>query len=131
MDKLNFKDDLTEAIHVIDVAVWIARLQIESKRYFIFEHPALASSWRRPNMQELASMPGVNKSTFHQCMFGLTSKSQKMPMQKATTLLSNVPGIYSRFNKVYCDGRHTHQQIEGEEGGCRGGEGGEEQQHIF
>ena len=42
-----------------------------------------------------------------------------MPMQKATTLLSNIPGIYSRFNKVYCDGRHTHQQIEGEEGGCK------------
>ena len=67
----------------------------------------------------LLKCPSAKISTFDQCLYGLTSKVTKTPMQKRTKLLSNIPAIYETFNNVLCQGQHEHVVMQGTEGGMK------------
>eukprot|EP00969_Alexandrium_andersonii_P240400 10612941-Alexandrium_andersonii.AAC.1 len=71
----------------------MASKQMAAGRAFLFEHPASATSWSLPSITEVASVEGVSKSTFDQCVFGLVSPAsadgQCKPIRKRTTFLSN------------------------------------------
>ena len=56
-------------------------------------------------------------ATFDQCMFGRTSLVSELPVKKPTLICTNIPDIYMRFNNCLCDKCHTHQRVEGSEGG--------------
>jgi len=49
---------LHKAVMLLDVAMWIAEEQMLGGRYFALEHPAFASSWSRPNVQNSEQCTG-------------------------------------------------------------------------
>ena len=70
-------------------------------------------------MKELAKEEGVYKVTIEQCMTGLVSPVKKIPMKKTTTFLTNLPTLAKHLRNKRCDGSHSHQVIEGAEGGIK------------
>ena len=80
MSETKKKDLAKTGAALMDYACMVASIQIKLNRYFILEHPAGAASWQYPRVQSLCAMPGVEMSTFDQCMYGLTSKVHKIQM---------------------------------------------------
>ena len=119
MDPVASSLKVTDAICMLDLCVWLARWQMERGNYFFLEHPFTAKSWSRANVQALAGLPGVKKSVFDQCQFGLVTKINKDAMKKRTIILSNMESIYERFNGRLCDKQHAHVTVAGTEGGER------------
>ncbi len=93
--------------------------QFAEGRFFAFEHPARASSWRQRCVMDVAALPGVHTVTFDQCMLGLTSKVSKKPMRKRTKIMTNSLHLVSMLQGKMCDKCHCHQMIHGTEGGMR------------
>lgn len=108
-----------DGISLLDVSVWMANFQMDNGRKFIIEHPARAQSWNRPNLQALGGKPGVSRSTFDMCQYGLKTMDGKKFHQKRTALLSNVPTVHAAFNANYCTHEHEHAVIEGSRDGVR------------
>ena len=52
-------------------------VQRRSKRYFLHEHPAAATSWKMKEMVELAMERGVDVVTFDMCCFGMVAMSDR------------------------------------------------------
>ena len=102
---------------MLDVAAWFMEEQIAAGGKFIFEHPAGARSWVRPNIKAIAEHLTVFQSTFDQCIYGLVSKVTQTPMQKRTMFKTNMPAVMQEFSGQSCQGGHTHVQIQGTEGG--------------
>jgi len=118
MDKNKLIDNCTVAVKQLNVALWMMNYQLQHNRGFIFEHPVGARSWARPEMVSFMQKdPSIKSATFDFCQFGLISKETKMPMQKRTTLLTNIKTVFDTFNGVLCTGCHEHQRIQGSEGG--------------
>ena len=66
-----------------------AMAQWESGRYFVYEHPASASSWQLDEVKAMSEKPGVSCVVFDQCMCGLVSPIGRIPMRKRTRLMTN------------------------------------------
>ena len=78
---------------LLTFALSLAQAQIDGKRFFYFEHPALASSWRHPAVVSfVGANPSVSTVNFPQCAFGLTSPDG-LPMRKLTTVPSICSGL--------------------------------------
>ena len=45
----------------------LARMQLDGGRYFIYERPKTAASWKNPQVDGLAAVEGVFKTEFDQC----------------------------------------------------------------
>lgn len=69
---------------LLTFAMEIAEMQILAGRSFCFEHPKNASSWEHPSVARVAQMPGVQKVTFDQCLFGACTKCTQTPVQRET-----------------------------------------------
>ena len=93
--------------------------QYHQGRFFVFEHPASATSWKQDVVMRVAALLNVWVVVFDQCMCGLTSPVQKVPMRKRTKLMTNSRFIAARFAGKLCDKSHVHQEITGSEGGIR------------
>ena len=111
------QERMAEAIHMLDVCIWAAKMLHDMGLGFYIEQPADARSWDRPEMQILMNTPGVTEAVFDQCMFGNVTKVEKTPVKKKTRLLTNVPQIRNIFHNVFCKNLHTHVSCQGEEGG--------------
>ena len=93
--------------------------QIQAGRHFAFEHPAGASSWGQQCVQDVKRDPSVMEIVFDQCMLGLCSKVHHIPMRKRTRIITNSRWMALQFSGLLCDGQHTHERIQGSEGGAR------------
>ena len=101
-------------------AMECARRQTREGRFFVFEHPATATSWEQTVVKDIASLPGVQTVTCDLCMLGLQAKVSKLPMRKPTKIMTNSSDMARRFvASGRCDKSHSHQAIEGAEGGVR------------
>ena len=58
------------------------RVQHSRNRYFCFEHPERASSWKQSTVAEVRKLPGVMTIKFDQCMVGLKSPITKKTNEK-------------------------------------------------
>jgi hypothetical protein len=96
-----------------------AELQHRHGRFFLFEHPATASSWKTPEVQKVVNLPGVFSVVIDQCMVGLKTKVTNTSVRKRTRLLTNAPSVAARFAGCRCNRQHDHQPIRGSEGGMR------------
>ena len=56
-------------VHLEFVAL-LYREQVEGGRYFLHEHPRLATSWREDCIKAVSELPGVETITADQCQFG-------------------------------------------------------------
>ena len=94
-------------------AMCCARAQCQAGRYFVYEHPASASSWNLHEVMEVTALPGVHCVVFDQCMVGLRSKVKNIHMRKRTRLMTNSWEIVQRFQNLLCDKSHVHCLIQG------------------
>jgi hypothetical protein len=106
---------MTFLIHAMNAA----QLQLNSGRYFIFEHPAGATSWKQPCVQKISMQPGVFVIQFDQCMLGLVTKVDQIPTRKRTKIMTNIPALVKLLSVYKCDRSHDHCRIEGTEGGVK------------
>ena len=92
-----FEIEREQARKHIAYSIRLAKLQMKKGRYFLFEHPAHATSWGLPEMIELLSMDSVSTVIGDQCMYGLTTLSEdrktQVPAKKPTQFASNGPCI--------------------------------------
>ena len=88
-------------------------------RFFVFEHPAGASSWEQACVQEVMALPGVQRVLIDMCRFGFVSKGARKPMRKRTYILTNAPPVVKALQGCLCDRSHEHQVVQGMEGGGR------------
>ena len=103
---------MIEAHVLLDFAMVIAKVQIDSGRKFFFEHPQGASSWVRETVADVARKDGVTKAVFHQCRFGLKAPNGE-PMKKATVFMTNSTFIQNKFNGATCQCECKHRPILG------------------
>ena len=115
--RANWEQGMVFLRHSMDCAM----AQVRRGAFFLFEHPARASSWRTPEVQRVLGQPGVVVVSFDQCMLGLKSKVHGMPMRKRTKIATNALVLAERFSspRCRCNRSHVHQTIQGSEGGVR------------
>ena len=105
---------------------WVMRLcamQARANRYFVFEHPASATSWEMAEIQKVREMPGVVRVKFDMCQFGMEAidpaDGMVKPVQKQTAVLTNSYEVAQRLRRD-CPNRgsdkcahHQHLKLEG------------------
>ena len=73
----------------------VCHIQVQHNRYFIFEHPRGATSWKTRSIQELLAVPGVFTNYIDMCAYGLRARDAEGEgaVKKTTTLMSNLPAV--------------------------------------
>lgn len=69
-----YDQKMARAREHIRICMNFCQVQLREGRYFVFEHPAEAKSWKLPEVEELVSHERVHASVFDMCQFGLTAK---------------------------------------------------------
>ena len=107
------------AILLLEFSFLIMRIQLLAGRAFVLEHPLTATSWKHPQVQDaLDKFPGTSFADFDFCMFGMVTKVHRVPVKKATRLMTNCPHVLKCFQGVQCDGAHDkHTEARDSEGG--------------
>ena len=75
--------------------------------YFVFEHPASASSWSNRLVQSLLEMPEVHRVVGNMCMFDMMQRDGQgsARVKKATGFMTNSACIAERL-QMKCNGLH-------------------------
>ena len=76
------------------------------------------ASWMQPCVERVQRLPGVMTIVIDQCMVGLRSKVDGVPMRKRTKIMTNSRHLVHLLAGRRCDRQHEHRVIEGSEGGC-------------
>ena len=118
MDPIVWEQRLEEAEGFMGFSKDVAVKQSTAGRGFILEHPAPASSWELPCVQEMMALPNAQVARFAQCRYGLRGPEGKL-MRKHTKLLSNIPHIMAEFHGKTCQCSETHERIQGSFQGVR------------
>ena len=89
------REKLKEMVH-LDFVAQVYREQIEGGRFFLHEHPDAATSWQQECIEDILQIPGVQRTTGHQCQYGQQvqqGKHRGQPIRKATGWMSNAPRL--------------------------------------
>ena len=88
---------------------WMCRLYRKQHfrgGYFLHEHPAQATGWQEPCLQEVLALSGVRRITADQCRHGQQTE-QGEPVRKPTGFMSNCPYVLARLDHR-CVGRNGY-----------------------
>ena len=80
---------------------WCCRLyqmQVSRGAYFLHEHPAHATSWKTPEIEEVMGLPGVQRVVADQCQLGQETENGD-PMKKPTGFMSNAPKLLHELDR--------------------------------
>ena len=110
MDNKSVEDLLDAGMRHLCFAALICILQHRAGRYFIFEHPDCADSWRTRVLDMVMSIPGVNRTKFDFCMLGMVGEDDLgiAPAKKTTGIMTNGEVIAEVNSQHRCDGTHRH-----------------------
>jgi hypothetical protein len=103
------------AVKHLEFCFRFAKMQMRKGRYFLFEHPAGASSWNEPCVQQLLKLPGVEVTEADQCQFGLVipdPNGDNKPALKPTRFASNSWLLLEELTRR-CPRDHEHQPLMG------------------
>ena len=95
------------AVMHVNFTVELMEMQLADDRFFLFEHPEWASSWKLESLKKLMSYPGVERTRADQCQHGLQAERGRMaghPVMKPTGFLSNAPLLLKQLEKR-CSGK--------------------------
>ena len=102
-----------KAIECVKFAVRVAEVQMAGGRFFYFEHPLSATSWRVvEELVRLRETEGVESVVVHMCQFGLTASDGDGPglAKKPTRILTNMKCLAEMINRK-CQGGHRHVNL--------------------
>ncbi len=91
--------------------------QVEAGRFFLHEHPWLATSWGLDCVEKLMAQGDVRRVQTHMCQFRMMSRlggvgSELGPVLKPTGFMTNSVHIANELQKV-CPRDHTHVPLVG------------------
>ena len=116
------KKEMGQAVGHLKFCMEIYRIQASAGRLFMHEHPHSASSWRRQEVIEIMTMPGVGTITIDMCAFGMvaTDGDGEAPAKKSTNIMSNSPEVLKSVSRRCVNGdpskkdeHHRHVQLTG------------------
>jgi hypothetical protein len=98
---LKFQERIEQAKRYVEFCAKVYQYQIDNNRYFLHEHPYLASSWGLSCIEKLMAREDVTRTLTHMCQFGMTSNiggngSELGPVLKPTGFMTNSPFIASQ-----------------------------------
>ena len=117
-----------EGLALWKFALLIFKEQVTAGRFAIIEHPWLATSWQLAETRAvISSCPNVAFYVFDQCLLGLVTVTDKLPVRKRTRLLANLPGMPPELSTLCAAATcnhfpQSHVWLQGAEGGqsrCR------------
>ena len=113
---LNSKVDIQrlrdEAVVLVEFAIQVARLQLDSGRHFLMENPLSSGAWKLEQMLEFLTDPRVRSIVVDMCRFGLCDKDGSLH-KKPTKLVSSSQALISRMMQKRCTGDHEHAPVIG------------------
>ena len=90
----------------LSLAMAIAKWQRQRGKYFLFEHPAQAVSWKEEVVKKVEEMEGVEVITTDMCMFGLNVNGMGLN-KKPTKLMIDSEEMRKGLERR-CDKKHFH-----------------------
>jgi hypothetical protein len=109
------KELLAPALAHLKFTMDLCYEQYRRGRYFVFEHPAGASSWSTAMVTKMLELEGMRKVTFDFCMLGMRTPTADgpAPAMKPTSILTNSSCIADLLRRFRCHGLHSHVRLEG------------------
>lgn len=107
--------DLWRGVVMLKFAMEVAKEQMAENRYFVFEHPDSATSWRRKEVEAIGRAVGVRQVVADQCMYGQTVRDRqghKTPAKKRTRFMTNLEDAERELSRK-CDKNHKHEALVG------------------
>ena len=103
-----------DALEMVDFAVKVCRMQAKAGRYFLFEHPLCATSWKLTSLAKLKKEVGVMGAVSDMCAFGMKAADQwgEAYAKKPTRFLTNSKAIMEKVSNR-CPGDHRHVPLVG------------------
>ena len=114
MGEVKWKSMVEHGLTHLRFVCELYRIQAESGRYYLHEHPAGATSWRVPEVQSLCDDSDAHVVVADLCMFGMSSRDHlgEGLAKKPTKFLTNSAHI-ARWLTVKCSGQHRHVTLIG------------------
>ena len=115
MDPKRLEKLRREAVMHLQVVAGLYKLQVESGRHFLHEHPATATSWSDPWITRLLQHPKISAVVSGQCEYGLLTPDANgvpTPAKKSTRWMFSSPCMLHRLSRR-CSGNHVHQHLVG------------------
>ena len=113
-DQSKEQDERKKAMTLLLFGIEVCKLQLRQGRYFLFEHPVHARSWKCQALGELSGSEGVAMVVLDMCMFGMKDVDTGTPIKKGTRLIGNMDkDIMDKLGHT-CDKNHDHQVCEGQ-----------------
>ena len=80
-------------------------MQHREGRYFAYEHPKTATSWKMAEVVKVANMDRVQVVKLDMCRFGMMSSDGDGPglVLKPTCIMTNCPEIAKRVDRRCCN----------------------------
>ena len=96
----------------LKVAVECYLEQHNHGRFFLHEHPKPSASWQEPEVERLASLPGVYKVESPMCKWEMVAEDQQGVgyVRKDTCWLTNSPEM-AKCIEGKCEGGHRHVHL--------------------
>ncbi|CAK9071951.1 Retrovirus-related Pol polyprotein from transposon RE1 (Retro element 1) (AtRE1) [Includes: Protease RE1 [Durusdinium trenchii] len=87
MDKGKVAVMIQTGMEHLELAMALAKWQHRRGRYFLFEHPASASSWKEATVEEVESLEGVEVVSTDMCMYGMNVNGVEAEEEKEKPVL--------------------------------------------
>ena len=112
-----FSEGIEQAKRYVRFCVKLYDHQRAHGRYFLHEHPWLATSWGLAEIENLLKKPDVQRVRTDMCQFGMTSRTGPVgsalgPVLKPTGFLTNSSHIARELSKP-CPKLHEHVPLVG------------------
>ena len=100
---------ISHGVMHLEFCMHLCKLQHDQGLYFLFEHPAGASSWDNRLVKGMLEMPAVERVVGNMCMFDMVQEDNQgiARVKKATGFMTNSACIAGRL-RVKCDKMHRH-----------------------
>lgn len=82
-----------QAVDWVEHCMRAIRIQVAKGQRFMFEHPARATSWKLPCVEEIKNLPNVRCISFDMCAFGMTSPMLE-PIKKRTIIMTKKSALW-------------------------------------
>ena len=98
----------------LNVACSLYEEQVKAGRFFIHEHPALATSWEEPAVKCVKKLANVQVSRVDACQYGMTGTyhGEDLPVKKPTRWMTNMQGS-QKFSTVCAAEGTVFAQMDG------------------